>query len=57
MSLADRSVRHWLTIAGDAGEVGWLSDGTLLLRLAETPGTFSLYHLTSPDRVAKACAP
>jgi len=53
MSLADQSVRHWFTIAGDAGEVGWLSDGTLLLRLAETPETFSLYHLTQPDRAAK----
>jgi hypothetical protein len=53
MSLADQSVRHWFTTAGDAGEVGWLSDGTLLLRLAETPETYSLYHLTQPDRAAK----
>jgi hypothetical protein len=53
MSLADQSVRHWFTIAADRGDVDWLSDGTLLLRLAETPETFSLYHLTRPDRAAK----
>ena len=47
MSLADQSVRHWFTIAGEGGGVGWLSDGTLLLRLADTPETFSLYHLTA----------
>jgi hypothetical protein len=53
MSLADHSVRHWFTIAGEGGLVGWLSDGTLLLRLAETPETWSLYHLTRPERAAK----
>ena len=53
MSLADQSVRHWFTIAGEGGHVGWLSDGTLLLCLAETMETFSLYHLTQPDRAAK----
>ncbi len=53
MSLADQSVRHWLTIAGEGAGVGWLSDGTLLLRLADTPETHSLYHLTEPDRAVK----
>jgi hypothetical protein len=53
MSLADQSVRHWFTIAGEGGQVGWLSDGTLLLRLADTPETWSLYHLTQPDRAVK----
>jgi hypothetical protein len=53
MSLADQSVRHWLTIAGGGGSVSWLTDGTLLLHLAETSETFSLYHLTRPDRAAK----
>jgi hypothetical protein len=53
MSLADQSVTHWFTIAANGGEVGWLSDGTLLLCLAETMETFSLYHLTRPDRAAK----
>ncbi len=53
MSLADQSVTHWFTIPALDGEVSWLSDGTLLLRLAETMETFSLYHLTQPDRAAK----
>ncbi len=53
MSLSDLSVQHWFTIAGDGGEVGWLSDGTLLLRLADTPERYSLYHLTRADRAEK----
>jgi hypothetical protein len=53
MSLADQSIRHWFTISGEGGQVGWLSDGTLLLRLADTPETWSLYHLTRPDRAVK----
>jgi predicted RNase H-related nuclease YkuK (DUF458 family) len=53
MSLADQSVRRWFTVAGDDGDLDWLSDGTLLLRLAETPETYSLYHLTQPDRAVK----
>jgi hypothetical protein len=53
MSLADQSVRHWFTISGEGGQVDWLSDGTLLLRLADTPETWSLYHLTGPDRAVK----
>jgi hypothetical protein len=53
MSLADQSVTQWFTIAGEGGQVGWLSDGTLLLRQADTPETFSLYHLTGPDRAVK----
>jgi hypothetical protein len=53
MSLADSTVKQWFATAGEGGELSLLKDGTLLLRLRDTPETYSLYHLLGPGRAEK----
>jgi hypothetical protein len=53
MSLADRTVTHWFATTAEDGELNRLNDGTFLLRLRDTPETYSLYHLLGPGRAEK----
>jgi hypothetical protein len=53
MSLADSTVTPWFTAFAEGGEVSWLRDGTLLVRLWDGPGTYSLYRLLGPGRSEK----
>jgi hypothetical protein len=54
MSLADRKVVPWFTAPwGDGGYLDPLKDGSFLLRLRDTPETYSLYHLLAPGRAIK----
>jgi hypothetical protein len=53
ISLADGAVTPWLTTFGEAGDLHRLKDGTFLLLLRDTPGTYSLHHLLGPGRSEK----
>jgi hypothetical protein len=53
MSLADGKVTPWFTTAAGGGDLDRLTDGSFLLRLHDTPETYSLYHLLGPGRFVK----
>jgi hypothetical protein len=54
MSLADGTVTPWFTaVAAGGGDLDRLKDGSFLLRVHDTPETYSLYHLLGPGRSVK----
>jgi hypothetical protein len=53
ISLPGPGVSQWLATFGERAEVNRLKDGTFLLRLRDTPETYSLYHLLGPGRAEK----
>ena len=51
MSMADGKVTPWFTAtAAEGGDLDRLKDGSFLLRVHDTPETYSLYHLLGPGR-------
>jgi hypothetical protein len=54
MSLTDGKVTPWFTAtAAEGGDLDRLKDGSFLLRVRDTPETYSLYHLLAPSRSEK----
>jgi hypothetical protein len=49
----DTVVTSWFTTFGEGAEVNRLKDGSFLLRLHDTPETYSLYHIRGPGRAEK----
>jgi hypothetical protein len=53
ISMSDGKVSQWFATAGEGAEINRLQDGTFLLRLQDTPVTYSLYHLLGPGHAVK----
>jgi hypothetical protein len=53
MSLADGKVTPWFTTTAVGAELDRLKDGSFLMRVHDTPETYSLYHLLGPGRFVR----
>lgn len=51
MTLPDGAVTTWATYSGENAQVQRLPDGSLLLYLADTPQTYSIYRVRGPGQV------
>jgi hypothetical protein len=52
-ALSDRRATRWAAFFCEGGSPMWLGDGSLLLRVMETPETVTLYRVRGPGRVER----